>query len=85
MDLSPSIRVNAVESGQVAVECNESIAETQSDEVANTYPLERIGNPEDIALVVAFLASDAAKFVAGVTVPADRSLHGRQAAYRDQP
>lgn len=85
VDLGPEIRVNSVEPGQVEVERNESIVAKQSDDVARTYPLERIGDPADVASVVAFLASDAAAFVTGVNLPVDGGLHSLQAAYGDQP
>jgi len=85
VDLGPEIRVNSVEPGQVVVERNESIVAEQSDDVARIYPLERIGDPLDVASVVAFLASDAAAFVTGVNLPVDGGLHSLQAAYGDQP
>jgi len=33
--------------------------------------LKRIGKPEDVADVVAFLASDAARWITGASIPAD--------------
>jgi NAD(P)-dependent dehydrogenase (short-subunit alcohol dehydrogenase family) len=39
--------------------------------LAASLPLGRVGVPDDIARVVAFLASDAAAFVTGITVPVD--------------
>jgi NAD(P)-dependent dehydrogenase (short-subunit alcohol dehydrogenase family) len=84
IDLGPDIRVNSVEPGQVVVERNESAVEAQSDEVSESYPLERLGDPEDVASVVAFLASDAAAFVTGVNLPVDGGLHSLQAAHREQ-
>jgi 3-oxoacyl-[acyl-carrier protein] reductase len=38
--------------------------------IANT-PLRRIGQPEDVADVVTFLASDAARFITGQTIYVD--------------
>ena len=40
-------------------------------EIAAAIPLGRIGRPEEIAAVVAFLASDAASFMTGSIVAAD--------------
>jgi meso-butanediol dehydrogenase / (S,S)-butanediol dehydrogenase / diacetyl reductase len=49
----------------------------QPDDLArltSLYPLGRVGTPEDVAAAVAFLASDDAAWITGVTVPLDGGL-----------
>lgn len=41
------------------------------DRARSLYPLGRVGEPEDVAAAVAFLASDDAAWVTGVTLPVD--------------
>lgn len=41
------------------------------DRMAALYPLGRVGEPEDIAAAIAFLASDDASWITGVTLPVD--------------
>lgn len=85
VDLGPAVRVNSVEPGQVRIERNESVVAAQDAEVPAAYPLERLGDPSEIASVVAFLASDAAGFLTGANVPVDGGLHCVQPAYWNQP
>lgn len=77
MDLGPrGIRVNAVAPGVVDTELwarNKQIPEAVASTTALT-PLRRWAQPEDIADVVAFLASDAARFVTGQTLNADGGM-----------
>ncbi len=68
---SRKIRVNAINPGLVATEGTNSAGIIGSDFETNTVagtPLGRIGQPEDIALPVAFLASDDARWITGETI-----------------
>jgi len=55
--------------------------EGREDEVASTYPLARLGIPDDVAAAVAFLASDEAAWITGQTLVIDGgvTLTGRGA------
>ncbi|WP_431904846.1 SDR family NAD(P)-dependent oxidoreductase [Amycolatopsis thermoflava] len=67
------IRVNAVAPGLIETPATRAkIASGIFDDlVTRARPLPRVGTPEDVARVFAFLASDDAAFVTGVTVPVD--------------
>ena len=69
------IRVNAVAPGTVATERVEALrTPEQTRRIAETVPLGRIGEPEEIADVVLFLASDAARYVTGASLDVNGGL-----------
>ncbi len=74
LELGPDIRVNAVAPAVVKTKFAGALFEGREDEVAATYPLKRLGVPEDVGSVVAFLLSDDAAWVTGHTVVIDGGL-----------
>jgi len=77
LDLAKNgIRVNAVAPGAVDTKMVWSLKEELQSKKFNkrmkeTHPIGRIAQPEEIANVVAFLASDEASFMTGLTIPVD--------------
>jgi 3-oxoacyl-[acyl-carrier protein] reductase len=71
--LGPSgIRVNAVAPGVIDTDISNFTKTEAGREVAlGMQALKRIGKPEDVADVVAFLASDAARWITGASIPVD--------------
>jgi len=66
------IRVNAVAPGVIETDMsNFTKSETGRDVTLRMQALKRIGKPEDVADVVAFLASDAARWITGASIPVD--------------
>ncbi|MEA2629509.1 MAG: hypothetical protein QOJ10_1969 [Chloroflexota bacterium] len=68
------VTVNAVGPGIIETPLTRSYMDQHPERVAATIentPLRRIGTPEDVADVVAFLASDGARFITGQTVYVD--------------
>ena len=71
VELGPLIRVNAVAPAVVKTRFATALYEGREEQVAASYPLKRLGIPEDIAGVVAFLLSDQASWITGQTVVLD--------------
>ncbi len=64
-----NIRVNCVTPGLIATDINKGlIPEERMKGILESIPLNRIGEPNDVAGCVVFLASDLAKYLTGVTL-----------------
>ena len=65
-----NIRVNAVAPGLIETEILAGVEQSQLDNLVAATPMQRIGQPEEIAEVVHFLLSDQSSFLTGQTVVA---------------
>jgi len=66
------IRVNAVAPGVIDTDMSNFTKTEAGREIAlGMQALKRLGKPEDVADVVAFVASDAARWITGATIPVD--------------
>ena len=65
------ITVNAICPGYIATEMVKAVPEKVRESIIATIPVGRLGEPEDIARCVVFLASDQAGFITGATITAN--------------
>jgi len=72
---SRSITVNCVAPGFIDTDMTKALDDAQRQALASQIPLARLGEPHDIAAVVAFLASDAAQYITGETVHVNGGLY----------
>jgi len=73
-ELAPTIRVNAVAPAIVRTRFAEALYAGREESVAATYPMRRLGVPDDVAGAVAHLLSDDAAWVTGQTLVVDGGL-----------
>jgi NAD(P)-dependent dehydrogenase (short-subunit alcohol dehydrogenase family) len=70
-ELAPRVRVNALAPGLVRTDFARSLWEGKEAQAAAHIPLQRLGEPDDIARAAVFLCSDAASWVTGQTLVVD--------------
>ena len=74
-ELGPrNITVNSVAPGFLSTEMNEELDERQTRQIVNRTPMGRLGNTQDVAELVGFLASPAADFITGQVIPVDGGI-----------
>ena len=69
-----NITVNAVAPGFIDTEMTQAMTETAKEAVLSQIPMKRVGQTEDIAETVAFLASDRARYITGQVISVDGGM-----------
>jgi 3-oxoacyl-[acyl-carrier protein] reductase len=72
---SRGITVNAVAPGFIDTDMTRELPDAQREALLSAIPLARLGQPEEIAAAVAFLASDAAGYVTGETIHVNGGMY----------
>ena len=75
MELAPKTRVNAVAPGVVKTRLAGALL-VDEESTARMHPLGRVGEPEDVAKLITFLASDASSWMTGAIIPVDGGVIG---------
>ncbi len=74
-ELAPrKVRVNAVAPGMIETDMSQVVRGVAGDMIKKVIPMKRVGQPEEIAQVVAFLASDEASYLTGQIIRVDGGL-----------
>lgn len=72
---SRSITVNVVAPGFIETDMTASMPERVKDELLKRIPMRRLGQVDDIAEAVLFLASDAARYITGTTLHVNGGMY----------
>ena len=72
---SRNVTVNCVAPGFIDTDMTKGLADEHKQTLQSKIPLSRLGQPEEIAAVVGFLASDAASYVTGETIQVNGGMY----------
>ncbi len=68
------ITCNAIAPGMIETEMTDAMTDGAKESMISAIPMKRQGNVEEIAQVVAFLASEQASYITGTVIPVDGGL-----------
>jgi 3-oxoacyl-[acyl-carrier protein] reductase len=72
---SRGITVNTVAPGFIDTDMTRDLSEAQKEAMLGDIPLKRLGDPDDIAAAVSFLASKAADYITGQTIHVNGGMY----------
>ncbi len=75
LELAPQVRVNAVSPGLIDTPLVKPLLDRQGPQLIDSTPLKRLGRPDEVAKVVAFLCSDWASFITAETIHINGGLY----------
>ena len=70
-----NIRCNAIAPGYIATDMTAALGADKSGEIAKALPLGRLGQPDDVANLALFLASDMAGYITGEVIAVDGGMY----------
>ncbi|MFC7484134.1 3-oxoacyl-ACP reductase FabG [Luedemannella flava] len=71
---SRNVTANVVAPGFIATDMTAALPEARREEILKSIPAGRLADPEEVAAVVTWLASDSAGYVTGAVIPVDGGL-----------
>ena len=71
---SRNVTVNIVAPGPIETDMLAALTEDQHAQIVDLVPLSRVGNPDEVAAAVTFLASEDAGYITGTVLPVDGGL-----------
>ena len=76
LEWAPQVRVNAVMPAVVdtPIHASRGMTSVQVQAMGEMHPLKRVGQPEDVAALIAFLLSDASSWMTGTVIPVDGGI-----------
>ena len=72
---SRNITVNSIAPGFISSDMTDALTDDQKSEILNQIPMQKFGDPKNIAELAVFLASEKGKYITGQTISVDGGLY----------